>query len=181
MRVFSRWVFVNMGERDRRTREFGGRPAETAVVMNGIRRVVRALRVAAGATQAQSGISAAQLYVLRHLAGGGRVSISALAEHTLTDRSSVAAVVDRLVARGLARRRPAADDRRRAEVWITPEGQRLLSTAPVAPTTLLATALARLGDEDLHALAASVNNLVAAMGLEATPAAMLFEEDSPAA
>jgi DNA-binding MarR family transcriptional regulator len=156
------------------------RAAETLVVVNGIRRITRALRLAAGATQAQSGISAAQLFVLRQLAEGSGMSISALAARTLTDRSSVAAVVDRLVERGLARRGVSAADRRRAEVAITPRGRQLLESAPPAPTSLLTAALTRLADTELHALADSVDRLVGAMGLGATPAVMLFEEDSPA-
>jgi DNA-binding MarR family transcriptional regulator len=154
------------------------RRAEIAVAVNGFRRIMRALRLAAGDTQSALGISAAQLYVLRQLAGGEALSLTELAQRTLTDRTSVASVVEKLVARGLIDRTASRRDRRRAEVRITVAGQHLLSAAPPAPTMLLVSALERLPQAELHALADALDRLVAELGLEATSAALLFEEET---
>jgi DNA-binding MarR family transcriptional regulator len=144
--------------------------------VDALRRILRALRVSAGTTQATLGISAAQLFVLQALAGGEACSISQLAERTLTDRSSVAAVVDRLAAQSLVQRATARDDRRRAEVRITSGGERLLAGAAPSPTSLVLAALRHLPAEDVRALADSLTELAHAMGLDATPATMLFED-----
>ncbi|MSR22976.1 MAG: MarR family transcriptional regulator [Gemmatimonadetes bacterium] len=86
-------------------RVIGGDKEVEVTIVNAIRRILRSLRLSAVATHATVGISAAQLYVLRQLAENGDSStITALAERTLTDRSSVAVVVHRLVTRGLAQR-----------------------------------------------------------------------------
>lgn len=154
-----------------------GREADTAAAVDALRRILRVLRTAATETQATLGISAAQLFVLSQLTGADGLSINELAARTLTDRSSVAAVVDRLVGRGLAERSASPRDRRRAEVRITPAGRELLASAPTAPTALLVSGLARLSDAELHALTASLHQLVGAMHLEATPASMFFEEE----
>jgi DNA-binding MarR family transcriptional regulator len=154
---------------DRRTQEL--------LILNALRRIWRLLRLSAVEVQAEAGVSAAQLYVLRQLAEDrDGASIGELAEQTLTDRSSVASVVDRLVAAGLAERRVSTGDRRRAEVWITRAGQKLVDRAPSPPTSRLVLGLEALSDAELASLAAGLPALVHGMGLEAIPAAMLFED-----
>lgn len=151
------------------------RTHDATEVVNAVRRILRALRVAAGATQA-AGISAAQLYVLRQLTDDSALSINELAARTLTDRSSVASVVERLEARGLVDRSKSAQDRRRAEVRITKAGREMLAHAPPPPTELLVGALARLSDMELRNLAHSLTELVHAMNLDHAAAPMMFEE-----
>jgi DNA-binding MarR family transcriptional regulator len=152
------------------------RECDTREVVDAVRRLTRALRVAAGATQAKSGVSAAQLYVLRSLMAGDGVSINELAKRTYTDRSSVAAVVERLVERGLVVRTASASDRRFAEVCLTHAGRHLAENAPVAPTAMLVSALEQLNDGELGVLAQSLNRLVGAFGLATSPARMMFDE-----
>ncbi len=149
-----------------------------ADALNALRRIVQALRVAAQRAQSGAGISAAQLYVLAQLAGGAAMSINELGERTFTDRSSVGAVVTRLVERGLVERTRAAEDRRRAEVRITAAGQEALGQAPSPPTGLLVAGLETLDDAALGALASGLRSLVAAMGLAEAPAEMLFGEEA---
>lgn len=158
--------------------EEAGTAADKVVVVNAFRRIMRRLRLAAGETQVALGISAAQLYVLRQLTGGEVRSITELAQRTLTDRTSVAAVVEKLVTRGLIARNTSRDDRRRAAVRITAKGQRLLTTAPAAPTTLLVEALERLSSSELQLLAQGMTRLVSEMGLDAMRPSMLFEDDT---
>jgi DNA-binding MarR family transcriptional regulator len=121
--------------------------------VSSIRRIVRVLRLAAQRTRAAAGISAAQLFVLQQLGDGEALSMNELAGRTLTDRSSVAAVVARLQADGLVDRAAAADDRRRAVIRITAAGRRVLHRAPDAPTTALLAALRQLTPGELAALA----------------------------
>ena len=151
------------------------REEDTTTVVQSVRRVLRALRLAAGATQA-AGLTAAQGYVLHQLADADVLSISELAHRTLTDRSSVAAVVDRLVSRGLIERSVSSRDRRRAEVRITETGRDVLSHAPPAPTVLLTEALDQLSAAELRTLARSMVRLVKVMGLEDAAAPMFFED-----
>jgi DNA-binding MarR family transcriptional regulator len=152
------------------------RAHDTKAVVDAIRRVTRALRLAAGRTQAAAGVSAAQLYVLRSLADGDGASITELANKTYTDRSSVAAVVARLTERGLVVRSLALQDRRRAEVRLSETGKRVLESAPKAPTEMLVSALEQLDPREIGDLAHSLDRLVLALGLESTPVRMLFDE-----
>src|SRR4051812_30099256 len=89
------------------------RRAEKPTVLasvDAIRRILRALRLAARQTQMVAGLSAAQLFVLRALEDGEQASLSELATRTMTDRSSVASVVDRLLEAGLVVRGTAKAD-----------------------------------------------------------------------
>ena len=147
--------------------------------VDSIRRVLRALRIAARDTLATTGVSAAQLFVLGALVDGEAASLSDLAERTMTDRTSVAAVVDRLVEGGLVTKGTSKEDRRRASVRITPKGRTVLRGAPRPPTTLLVEALERVGPAELQHLEQGLRALTRAMGVEGERANMLFE-DGPA-
>jgi DNA-binding MarR family transcriptional regulator len=157
---------------DRRTQEL--------LILNAFRRILRLLRLSAVEVQAESGVSAAQLYVLRQLAEDrDGASIGELAEQTLTDRSSVASVVERLVTAGLAERRVSAEDRRRAEIWITRAGQKLVDRSPSPPTSRLVIGLETLSDAELASLVKGLPALVHGMGLDEMPAEMMFEDSEP--
>ena len=158
--------------------EASHRAATTAAAVDAVRRIFRALRVAAQQTQQTAGISAAQLFVLSSLSGGAASSLSELGERTHTDRTSVADVVGRLAAAGLVARVRSERDRRRTEVKITPAGRALLRRAPAAPTALLIAGLDAMGDAELESLAESLLALAQKMGLETAPAPMLFEDET---
>lgn len=152
------------------------RHRDIANTVDCIRQLVRGLRLAEQRTRADAGVSAAQLFVLAQLSQSSAASLSELAERTLTDRTSVAAVVERLEAARLVTTHRDTDDRRKVLVHITSQGERRLTAAPSAPTQLLIDALQRLTAAETHALCGSLRRLVAEMGLEHEPPGMLFEE-----
>jgi DNA-binding MarR family transcriptional regulator len=152
------------------------RDRDVADAVDALRRILRSLRVAARLTESSAGLSAAQLYVLAAVAANGPASLNDLAARTMTDRSSVAAVVERLSDRGLVRRGLAREDRRRAAVTLTPAGRRALGAAPNAPTQLLIAALEALPAARLKEAARSLTALTEAMGIDSEPAGMFFED-----
>jgi DNA-binding MarR family transcriptional regulator len=148
--------------------------------VDAFRRILRALRLASTKTQMAAGLSAAQLFVLRAVQDGAEASLSEIAGRTLTDRSSVAAVVDRLLAGGLVERGTSGVDRRRAAITIRPEGRRVLRRAPAPPTALLVAGLEQVAPGQLQALAEGLGALTDAMGLSAQDPGMLFEDGDDA-
>ena len=151
-------------------------PPDVSTAVDAFRRILRALRLASGQTEATAGISAAQLYVLQALGDGTDASLSQIAVRTMTDRTSVAAVVERLVTAGLVKREPSVLDRRRASICISAKGRSVLRRAPQSPTTLLVAGLEDLDGRTLASLAAGLAALTAAMGLIGKPAGMLFDD-----
>jgi DNA-binding MarR family transcriptional regulator len=95
---------------------------------------------------------------------------------TMTDRSSVASVVDRLVELGFAAREQSRDDRRRADVSITARGRQALRRASPPPTVVLITAIRGMQPAERRSLAHGLSALVERMGIADSPAGMLFEE-----
>lgn len=137
---------------------------------------MRVLRLNAKRTEAITGVTAAQLFVLQHVQTDGGLSVNELAVKTLTDRSSVAGVVERLQAQGLVDRAVDPADRRRARIRITTAGRRMLARSPDAPTTALIAALHVLTPAQRTSLARSLERLNRALGAGHAPASMLFAD-----
>jgi DNA-binding MarR family transcriptional regulator len=152
------------------------RHRDTADALDSLRRVVRALRVAAASGESATGLSAAQLFVLQVVHAEPGLSLTEVAARTLTDRTSVAAAVERLAARGLVERRRGEADRRRVALVPTPAARRVLAAAPHPPTRRVLDGLAAVDDRTLRRIALGLTALVRAMGLDAEPAPMLFDD-----
>ena len=147
------------------------------MVLDSLRRIVRALRLSARAVEGRLGISAAQLFVLHQLADSDASSIDELAARTLTHQSSVSVVVGRLAERGLVVRRAARDDARRTEIALTATGRATLRRAPESLQEQLLRALGRLGPEQLRALGQQLTTLVDALEVDAGAPSMFFEDE----
>lgn len=160
--------------RGRTTR--GARRGDVGRAVDCVRRLVRGLRLAEQRTRMEAGLSAAQLFVLAELAHSSAASLGDLADRTMTDRSSVAAVVERLEEAGLVEAQRAEDDRRRVHVRLTSAGRRRLASSAPAPTVLLVDALESLPSGEVAGLTRHLTVLLDAMGLAGEPATMLFEE-----
>lgn len=163
-----------------RTRSPRRTESDVAAAVNAFRRVLREIRVMARKGELSTGLSPAQNFVLSVLLGSPGASVNELAEATLTDRSSVAAVVDRLVEQGYVVREQSPDDRRRASVSITATGRRAMRQASSPPPTVaLIQAIRSLARDDQRSLATGLTALARAMGVNQDPAGMLFEDATP--
>jgi DNA-binding MarR family transcriptional regulator len=157
------------------------RPAENdadpvPTVVDAFRRILRELRVVARKSELAVGLSPAQVFVLSAVIASPGCSMNDIAEATMTDRSSVAAVVDRLAAAGMVTRALSGRDRRRASIAITARGSRAMRQAAPPPTALLLAALRHLSPEELRGLSVGLLALTREMGIAHQPAGMLFEE-----
>jgi DNA-binding MarR family transcriptional regulator len=145
-------------------------------VLDSVRRIVRALRLASRRAESRFGLSGAQLFVLQALKDGSPSTIGELGERTYTHQSSVSTVVTKLEgARLLSRSRSGADARRR-EVRITPKGRKILEKRLELGQSRLVSGIARLSDRERRLLAALLERLVEEAGFSGLPARMFFEE-----
>jgi len=101
------------------------------------------------ATATAGGVPAA-LVSLREWADGRSVEV--LAEAMGLSHSRAVRVVDRLEAAGLARREPDTAERRRAKVWLEPDGRELADRALAARARVLASAVAELSGPETREL-----------------------------
>ena len=149
-----------------------------AQIMDGIRSVVRALRLNTRAIEKQLGISLAQLWVLQILAERPADSLNELALATATHQSSVSVVVRRLVERGFVTRTTADRDKRRVRIELTEAGRSLLGKAPPTVQVSLVSGLRRMAPEARDQLAKLINEWLKAAGLDlSTAPPMLMEDD----
>lgn len=157
----------------------GSEQRAIAEVMDGIRVVVRALRLNTRAIEKQLGISLAQLWVLQILSERPAESLNELAVATATHQSSVSVVVRRLVDRELVTRTTAHQDKRRVRIELTEAGRDLLVKAPPTVQLSLVAGIRRMPSERREQLAALMREWLTSSGLDlsATPP-MLMEEDA---
>ena len=151
------------------------RPTDAARAMDGLRRVVHAVRIATGASERAFGLSTAQLFVLRQLAAMPGQSLSDLAARTHTTQSSISEVVARLVRNGLVNRVPSSIDRRRAALRLTVAGEAVLVNAPETIQERLLRGFEALDEGARRSLADSFELWLAASGLDDVPPALFFE------
>lgn len=155
------------------------RTDSAAVVMDAVRRIVRALRAAHVESRAIRGASMAQLFVLREVGKAGVITIGQLAERTATAQSSVSAVVARLASRGLIVRGTSDADRRRAAITLSDEGRIALANAPETIQERLLAAFQSLPSERQYAIAEGMDEWISAAGLGHVAPTMFFEPSLP--
>src|SRR6202166_5296589 len=108
-----------------------------------------------------SGVSAGQLSLLGLIEGNPGIGLAELASREGTAMPSVCSHIDRLEASGLITRRQAERDRRRVDLEVTPEAQRVLKASRSKRTAWLAARLSKLADTDLAAVAGAIAPLEA--------------------
>jgi DNA-binding MarR family transcriptional regulator len=108
-----------------------------------------------------SGVSAGQLSLLGLISGNPGIRIAELASREGMSMPSVCTHIDRLEASGLVTRRQAEQDRRRVDLEVTPEGERVLKVIRNKRTAWLSAQLGTLSDMDLAAIDAAITPLEA--------------------
>jgi len=154
-----------------------GVDVQSTAAMVSLRRIIRYLRLADREIESSIGLSSAQLFVLTTLADTPALSLAEIAKRALTDQSSVSTVVARLVERGLVVRKPSAKDRRRAELRLTPAGNRMLQSAPRAPQVRLIDSIRALPAARRTELVRALEALVEAIGADEVKPRMFFQDE----
>jgi DNA-binding MarR family transcriptional regulator len=152
--------------------------SDASRAMNGLRRIVRALRAGNSEMERAIGVSSAQLFALREIARRPGESLSQLAAATLTTQSSVSEVVTRLIHNGLVVRKVAADDHRRTELVATRVGRASLAKAPETAQEKLLTGFRSLPKSRQQEIAAGLEAWIGAAQLEHLTPTMFFENEA---
>jgi DNA-binding MarR family transcriptional regulator len=152
------------------------RGADVQAVLDGVRRIVQALRASSRWAERHVGLSGAQLFVLQKLAETPAISVNELAERTHTHQSSVSAVISRLAELGLVTRKRSAADGRRVELSLAARARRVVGRAPDVAQERLIRGIERLPPTRRHELALTLGELATAMQADASPPRMFFEE-----
>ncbi|MDI7776638.1 MarR family transcriptional regulator [Asticcacaulis sp. EMRT-3] len=155
--------------------ERAGPAGQPQIIMDALRRIVQSLRHASARHERDSGLTSAQVFLLKtlHARPGGSVNDLAAAAHT--HQSTVSEIVARLEGKGLIARRAAPNDRRRVELRLTPQGEQSIATGGHTPQEALLAAIAVLPDAQRTALAEGLSALIATAGLDGETPHLFFE------
>ncbi|MES2155296.1 MAG: MarR family transcriptional regulator [bacterium] len=104
-------------------------------------------------------LTMAQFRTLMHLHRSAGTSLSELADDVGVSPPAMSKLIDGLVERNLVARTPQAEDRRRVELVVSPEGRRVLDRVRQAVRARLAERLATLSAGDRGAIAAALTHL----------------------
>jgi MarR family transcriptional regulator, lower aerobic nicotinate degradation pathway regulator len=151
--------------------------AHSRQILDCIRRIVQLLRESSRQAETH-GLSGAQLFVLRTLAESPGLSLNELAERTRTHQSSVSVVVTRLVEHGLVERGRAADDARRMQLKLSPDGVNRIRTAPRTAQERLVAAVDALPQSARARLASVLDALVRELDLSNAHPEMFFHDSA---
>jgi DNA-binding MarR family transcriptional regulator len=150
--------------------------ADAARIVQGLRRIVKALHSYSQDVYRTYGLTAPQLWALKTLQRDGRMAAGQLAEALAVHQSSLSILVDRLEKRGLVQRIRSQRDRRFVEVALTKRGAALSAMAPEPAQGRLLHALRTMSRAEVKSIARAVDRLVDAMEAGDTQARFFFSE-----
>lgn len=129
-------------------------------ILHAIRRISRAVDLYSKQLVLHFGITAPQLLVLDEIVAKGAMMVRSVANEIHLSSSTLVGIIDRLEAKGLARRERATVDRRKVMVVATDAGHSLVARAPSALQGTLAEALKHLPSDEQLLIARSLEKIV---------------------
>lgn len=154
-----------------------GKPGDTTAIVQGLRRIVKALHTYSQDVRSGYGLTGPQLWALKMLQHHGQMPAGLLADALVVNQSSISALVDRLVRRGLVRRIRGRDDRRVVEIALTGRGRALVADAPEAAQGRLLHALDEMRASDVRRIRRAVDRMVEAMEASDVKARFFFSDE----
>ena len=145
-------------------------------ILSQIRVLVAQLHRSARTVERKTGITNAQLFLLRQLGEVDGLSINDLAARARTSQSTASIVAKRLAVAGLVARAQSTADGRSTILSLTPAGRRMLRQAPPPPAQSLFDGIDALTDAEARALAKALRPLIRKLHLESEQPTVLFEE-----
>ncbi|MFN7101202.1 MAG: MarR family winged helix-turn-helix transcriptional regulator [Pseudorhizobium sp.] len=124
-----------------------------------VRRIVRAHDLQSRALAKRSGLTAAQLVLMKGIAELGEVTSGALSVYADISAATVVTILDNLEERGLIQRYRSGSDRRIVHTRLTETGAALMAQAPEPMGDLFLDRFAKLPPHERQALADAVSRL----------------------
>jgi DNA-binding MarR family transcriptional regulator len=140
-----------------------------------IRALIAVLQTSARAVESRSGLTNAQLFLLRQIAATDGLTINDLADRTSAAQSSVSVVVGRRVKSGRVRRGRGPARGSRLGYPRTARGRTTLLRAPAPTTERLLDALGRLEPGEVRSISRGLKALLAMLDESTEQRPLLFE------
>jgi DNA-binding MarR family transcriptional regulator len=144
-------------------------------ILQALRKIIRSVELYSRKLALGHGITVPQLVCLLKIVEAQSISSKELAARVHLSPSTIVGIVDRLVAKGLARREQSSADRRAVVLTATAAGRALGEQAPSPLHDTLATALETLPELERVAIALSMERIVDLMQIRDLDAAPMLE------
>jgi len=140
--------------------------ADTEDVVDAVLSASRVLVAIAARSLADAGeeVTLTQYRALVVLASRGAQGVAALADAVAVTPPTASRLCDRLVRKGLVRRRTDRHDRRQVRVGLTEAGRRLIDTVTARRRKEIAALLAAVSPEEQQSVATALRRLTASAG-----------------
>ena len=150
---------------------------DLSAIVQGLRRVTRAIELYSQDVQRSFGFTGPQLWALKNLLRDGPLTPGQLAVSLAVDQSSVSGLLKRLEQKGLITRTRAAEDLRSVRIHLSPAGRTLAQRAPQAAQGRLLHALNGMSRSRVRSLRRAIDTVVASMELGDMEARFFFSDD----
>jgi DNA-binding MarR family transcriptional regulator len=150
---------------------------EVDAVVQGLRRIVKALESYSWDVESSFGLTGPQLWAVKTLERSGPLPVSRLAEELVVHQASASILVTRLEKRGLVSRVRSEQDRRVVRISLTSEGRKIAAQAPEAAQGRLLHGLLAMTQPEVRFIREAIDQLVVAMEAEDLEATFFFAEE----
>jgi DNA-binding MarR family transcriptional regulator len=148
--------------------------ADADRIVQGLRRVVRALEAFSSEVYRTYGLTAPQLWALKTLQRKGPLSAGRLAEALAVHQSSLSVLIARLEQRGLVRRVRPRQDRRIVELALTSRGRVIAAEAPEPAQGRLLHGLRTMAPPRVRRIRVAIDEIVEIMEASDVEATFFF-------
>ena len=148
------------------------RNALSQEIMQELRIVVRTIQAHSRWIEKECGVSGVQLWAMWELFALPGQKVSDLSRALSIHQSTASNMLDKLEKKQLIRRDRSGPDQRVVQLYLTPQGAELLSTAPRPAQGAVMDAMKHMNDEELQQLKAGLAALIGHMTVAADDAAM---------
>lgn len=139
-----------------------------------MRRILRATEASARALSRETGLTTPQLMVLERLRGGAEATPTTLAQSVGVAQATATALIEKLEARGMVRRRRGESDRRQYWLSLTEAGDDALRISPDPLQRRFAASFEALDDWEKAMLVASLERVAHMLAPDAADAAPIL-------
>jgi MarR family transcriptional regulator, organic hydroperoxide resistance regulator len=159
------------------TRSGPPEPPDATLIVQGLRRIVKALHSFSQDVYRQYGLTGPQLWALKTLQREGRLSAGQLARALAVHQSSLSILIDRLEKRGLVARVRSRGDGRFVLIEMTKRGLALSALAPEPAQGRLLHGLQAMSRAEVSQIRRAVDRMVQVMEAEDTAARFFFSDE----
>lgn len=142
------------------------KPETVTGIIDNLRRIFGAISEYSKSAEQSTGLTGPQLWAIKILGNSAPMRVSELARRMYLCPATVVGILDRLEAKGLARRIRSKEDRRAVDLHLTETGKELADNSPEVVQDMLVKEMDGLSDEQFICVEEGMKLMVRMLGAE---------------